>query len=191
MNKDGQMDKLEFSIAMKLIRNCLAGIPLPPTLPESLKQIAPAPMVPSMAPQMSLPRPAIPQMMPSMQRAPLPTPAPMMAPMPGSVMPPTIPVLPMRPSQATSLGTRELNDWTVPQHFKLRFSQQFNQFDRNRIGVLTGNQARGILGESQLPTTILAEIWNLSDVNKDGCLSIDEFVIAMYFVEMAKVGFIL
>lgn len=86
------------------------------------------------------------------------------------------------------LATRELGDWTVPQHLKLRFSQQFNQLDKNRIGILTGNQARGVLGESQLPTNVLAEIWNLSDVNKDGCLSIDEYIIAMYLVDMAKVG---
>lgn len=153
------MDKLEFSVAMRLIRNCLAGIPLPSTLPDSLKQITPVsvPQVPAMGQMPPLPRPAIPPMMTSMHPRP-----PM--PMPGAVMPSSVPLLPMRPNQATALGTRELNDWTVPQHLKLRFSQQFNQLDKNRVGLLTGNQARGVLGESQLPTNYLAEIWNLSDV---------------------------
>jgi intersectin len=152
------MDKLEFSIAMRLIRNCLAGIPLPPALPDSLRQVinVPVPQIP-----MSLSHPAIPPMMTSMHPRP---PVPMTAPMPGSVIPSSVPLLPVRPSQATELGTRELNDWTVPQHYKLRYSQQFNQLDRNRVGLLTGNQARGVLGESQLPTNFLAEIWNLSDV---------------------------
>lgn len=151
------------------------------------------PSIPAMTPQMPLPRPQMPPMMSPMIRSPLPTSHmihPMPIQIPGAVIPANVPVLPMRPAQATNLGTRELNDWTVPQHLKLRFSQQFNQLDKSRVGLLTGNQARGVLGESQLPTNILAEIWNLSDVNKDGCLSIDEFIIAMYLVEMTKVRLI-
>ncbi len=56
------------------------------------------------------------------------------------------------------MGTRELGDWSIPQHLKLKFSQHFNALDRQRIGLLTGQQARGILGESQLPTAILAQV---------------------------------
>lgn len=85
------------------------------------------------------------------------------------------------------MGIKELGDWSIPQHLKLRFSQQFNQLDRSRIGMLTGAQARGVLGESQLPMNILAQIWTMSDVNKDGCLSIEEFCVAMYLIEMIKV----
>lgn len=85
------------------------------------------------------------------------------------------------------MGTKELGDWTLPQPVKLRFCQQFNQLDRSRIGLLTGQQARGVLGESQLPTQLLAQIWNMSDVNKDGCLSIEEFCTAQFLIEMVKV----
>lgn len=88
------------------------------------------------------------------------------------------------------MGQKELGDWTIPQHLKLCFSQQFNQLDKNRIGMLTGAQSRGVLGESQLPTNILAQIWTMSDVNKDGCLSIEEFCIAMFLIEQTKVFFI-
>lgn len=86
------------------------------------------------------------------------------------------------------MGIKELGDWSIPQHLKLRFSQQFNQLDKNRVGVLTGVQARGVLGESKLPTNVLAQIWTMSDVNKDGCLSIEEFCVAMHLIEMVKVG---
>lgn len=44
MNKDGKLDRLEFFIALRLVRNCLAGIPLPPVLPDSLKHFPGAPM---------------------------------------------------------------------------------------------------------------------------------------------------
>lgn len=38
LNKDGKMDRLEFSIAMKLIKLKLQGTPLPSTLPVIMKQ---------------------------------------------------------------------------------------------------------------------------------------------------------
>lgn len=41
---------------------------------------------------------------------------------------------------------------------------------------------------SGLPTTALAHIWTLSDVNKDGKLTVDEFCIAMHLIDMVKVG---
>jgi len=85
------------------------------------------------------------------------------------------------------MGVKELGDWTLPQPMKLRFCQQFNQLDKSRVGLLTGQQARGVLGESQLPSQILAQIWNMSDVNKDGCLSIEEFCTAQFLIEMVKV----
>lgn len=38
MTGDGKMDKLEFSIAMKLIKLKLQGVVLPASLPASMKQ---------------------------------------------------------------------------------------------------------------------------------------------------------
>lgn len=46
MGKDGKMDRLEFSIAMKLIKLQLQGQPLPPSLPIIMKQ-TPAPVMTS------------------------------------------------------------------------------------------------------------------------------------------------
>eukprot|EP00080_Pristionchus_pacificus_P010706 PDM70726.1 itsn-1 [Pristionchus pacificus] len=59
LDRDGHLDQREFSIAMKLTRNCLAGLPLPPALPPSLLNVplsgsaprAPAPL-PTMPPMM-------------------------------------------------------------------------------------------------------------------------------------------
>ncbi|XP_016403236.1 intersectin-2-like, partial [Sinocyclocheilus rhinocerous] len=39
-----------------------------------------------------------------------------------------------------------------------------------------------------LTQTQLAAIWNLADVNKDGKLQADEFILAMHLVDMAKMG---
>ena len=44
MNGDGKMDKLEFSVAMHLIKKKLQGYELPKALPASLKS-APSPVI--------------------------------------------------------------------------------------------------------------------------------------------------
>lgn len=181
MNQDGKMDKMgmilcdsrlmkchehvaEFAVAMKLVRNALAGMPLPSILPETMKRVAPSAPPPMMQPQLPL--------YGSMQYSAPP-------------LPPRAPSVPATPT--FELGTKELGNWAIPHHLKLKYSQHFNQVDRNRVGSLTGTQARGVLGESGLPTNLLAQIWQLSDANKDGCLSIEEFCVAMYFIEMVKV----
>jgi hypothetical protein len=107
---------------MKLIRNTRSNVPLPNELPDSLKQIAPP------APQPIMPIPAY--GMPMMQA---PTYLPGQVPMP-SVQPTFI------------MGTKECCDWTIPQANKLRYSQRFNQLDKDRNDYLTGQQVRGVMG---------------------------------------------
>lgn len=77
-------------------------------------------------------------------------------------------------------------EWAIPQQSKLKYTQMFNSHDRQRTGFLSGIQARNILLESKLPQTVLAEIWNLSDVNTDGRLTSEEFVLAMHLVDKVK-----
>ena len=52
----------------------------------------------------------------------------------------------------------------------------------------TGVQARHVLNESRLPKHTLAEIWKLSDLNQNGKLTQDEFVIAMHLCDQVKAG---
>lgn len=48
--------------------------------------------------------------------------------------------------------------------------------------------ARHLLKQTGLPEPILAQIWNLSDVDKDGKLTQEEFVLAMHLTDMARSG---
>jgi len=206
LNKDGKLDKWEFSIAMKLVRNALSGHQMPSQLPDSMRQLT-HPM-----PPMSF-RAPFPGRAGSMSATQTPTaagygvgggPQPLYTPQAGHPPPAMRPMSAYGSQQFYSgggggvgggsaaqftMGTKELGDWTIPQHMKLRFSQHFNQLDRQRVGLLTGQQARGVLGESQLPTPLLAQIWTMSDVNKDGFLSIEEFCVAMFLIERAKEGY--
>ncbi|OZC07366.1 hypothetical protein X798_05594 [Onchocerca flexuosa] len=161
--QDGKMDRFEFSIAMHLIRAVLAGATLPPTLPISLKP--PMVMTPSFPPviaQAPVVRPVIAY---------------------GGVPPTT--------TQNMTTPGKIQGDWTIPHHNKLKYCQQFNQLDKSRIGSLSGVHARNILSQSQLPNSLLAEIWNLSDYNKDGRLSVEEFCVAMHFIDSVKAGYLL
>ncbi|KAJ1979856.1 endocytosis defective- protein [Dimargaris cristalligena] len=49
-------------------------------------------------------------------------------------------------------------------------------------GVLSGERARNILVQSNLPHNQLASVWNLADIDKDGALDLDEFCVAMKLV---------
>uniref|UniRef100_A0A3P8ZP88 Intersectin 2a n=1 Tax=Esox lucius TaxID=8010 RepID=A0A3P8ZP88_ESOLU len=163
MNDDGKMDRLEFSIAMKLIKITLQGRGLPPSLPTSMKQ------PPTVTP---------PSMMTSSTRF-------------GTAG--TI-VIYSNSSSTTSLASNSNSpktgscDWSVPQASRLKYRQQFNGLDKLMTGYLSGPQVKNVLTASNLTQTQLATIWTLADVDKDGQLRAEEFILAMHLVDMAKTG---
>ncbi|XP_029926116.1 intersectin-1 isoform X1 [Myripristis murdjan] len=80
------------------------------------------------------------------------------------------------------------SDWAVPQSSRLKYRQLFNSHDKMMSGHLTGPQARTILMQSSLPQTQLASIWSLSDIDQDGKLTAEEFILAMHLIDMAMSG---
>ncbi|XP_028829650.1 intersectin-2b isoform X2 [Denticeps clupeoides] len=252
MNKDGKMDRLEFSIAMKLIKLKLQGQNLPTALPIIMKQppvpaptitsshlgmgslsnlsmmpmLTPMPMTTSvntlgpmtaMSPMVptALSAPLMPTItMPALPNGPVtmlqPTAVPLSTTLPlsntfsstplGFSMTPvnqTPSLLDLGSSSSTSSSTTSLasispkmgpSDWAVPQASRLKYRQQFNSLDKQMTGYLSGPQVRNILASSMLAQTQLANIWNLADVDKDGKLRPEEFILAMHLVEMAKAG---
>ncbi|XP_026300046.1 intersectin-1 isoform X8 [Apis mellifera] len=87
-----------------------------------------------------------------------------------------------------SVGSPQSVEWAVPHQTKLKYTQLFNTWDRTRSGFLSGPQARNIMVQSQLPQQVLAQIWALADMDSDGRLSCDEFVLAMHLCDIAKIG---
>ena len=159
VNRDGQMDKYEFAVAVALIRRCLSGVPLPATLPPSMRSIIP----PTTFATRQVP-PAI----PAVQHA-------------------GPPIMPTNQFPTSSGALKQCSDWSLPLPSKNKYRQEFYNNDKSGVGILNGVQARYILSQSGVPTPTLAEIWNLSDVNKDGALSPDEFCVAMHLIDMYKV----
>ncbi|XP_032535947.1 intersectin-1 isoform X1 [Chiroxiphia lanceolata] len=79
-------------------------------------------------------------------------------------------------------------EWAVPQSSRLKYRQLFNSHDKTMSGHLTGPQARTILMQSSLPQAQLATIWNLSDIDQDGKLTAEEFILAMHLIDLAMAG---
>lgn len=79
-------------------------------------------------------------------------------------------------------------EWAVPHQTKLKYTQIFNTTDRTRSGFLSGAQARNVMVQTKLPQNILAQIWGLSDMDADGRLGCEEFVLAMHLCEQASLG---
>ncbi|XP_058804871.1 intersectin-1 isoform X2 [Phymastichus coffea] len=91
-------------------------------------------------------------------------------------------------SQHSGTGIASPQEWAVPHQTKLKYTQLFNTWDRTRSGFLSGPQARNIMVQSQLPQAVLAQIWALADMDSDGRLGCEEFVLAMHLCDMAKAG---
>uniref|UniRef100_A0AAQ4RV12 Intersectin 2b n=1 Tax=Gasterosteus aculeatus aculeatus TaxID=481459 RepID=A0AAQ4RV12_GASAC len=203
MNKDGKMDRLEFSIAMKLIKLKLQGTPLPSALPVIMKQ-----------PPVSMATPGFSTLTPMTGYNPIVPSAtglsPLIASNPSRPMMPTMgnatlpngsfggldPFAPgasfclclsfSSASSSPSLMSPMVNvpsDWAVPHASRLRYRQQFNSLDKQMAGYLSGAMATTMLTQTQL-----ASIWTLADVDKDGKLKAEEFILAMHLVDMAKIG---
>uniref|UniRef100_A0AAZ3PM11 Intersectin 2b n=1 Tax=Oncorhynchus tshawytscha TaxID=74940 RepID=A0AAZ3PM11_ONCTS len=239
MGKDGKMDRLEFSISMKLIKLKLQGTPLLSTLPIIMKQPpVPAPN-PSSTDAMSTSRYGIAMLTPNLSpmtpmsgltpmiptatgMAPLVSTSTMPIPLLPSIGSPALPngtmgILQQFPpgymgtgkrrtvsvsvclsvslsnsSSTTSLAGSSLktapSDWAVPHASRLKYRQQFNSLDKHMPGYLTGPQVRNAMATTLLTHTQLATIWSLADVDKDGTLRGEEFILAMHLVDVAKTG---
>ncbi|XP_073424420.1 intersectin-2 isoform X3 [Dendrobates tinctorius] len=181
LNKDGRMDQLEFSIAMKLIKLKLQGQTLPMMLPPVMKQ--PPVFSPLMSSRFALPHNS------SLS---------LMAGGFGSAgMQKTQSLIDLGSSSSNSSSTTSLtgnspkfstHDWAVPQASRLKYRQKFNSLDKTMCGYLTGSQVKSSLVQSSLSHTQLATIWSLADIDRKGKLKADEFVLAMHLTDMAKAG---
>nr|XP_016851724.1 PREDICTED: intersectin-2 isoform X3 [Anolis carolinensis] len=248
LNKDGKMDKQEFSIAMKLIKLKLQGQPLPVVLPPVMKQspvfsplisarfgmgsmpnlsvptsvptitpLAPmssfasvtsipplvisAPLLPSVSTS-SLPNgtSSLLQPLPMSYSSTLPhssSYSPMMGGFGGANIQKTQSLIDLGSSSSNSSSTTSLtgnspktgsSDWAVPQASRLKYRQKFNSLDKGMSGYLSGFQAKNALLQSNLSQTQLATIWSLADIDGNGQLKAEEFILAMHLTDVAKAG---
>ena len=77
------------------------------------------------------------------------------------------------------------DEWAL-QSYVAQYKPQFDRVQVN--GFVSGAAAKGVLQGTGAPVSVLRKVWDLADVDKDGQLSLNEFVIALYLAEQAKQG---
>ncbi|KAJ0058876.1 hypothetical protein NL108_001111 [Boleophthalmus pectinirostris] len=76
------------------------------------------------------------------------------------------------------------SQWSIRPDEKGKFEGIFESLSPVN-GLLSGDKVKPVLINSKLPLDILGKIWDLSDVDKDGSLDKDEFIVAMHLVYRA------
>uniref|UniRef100_A0A671WQS5 Intersectin 2a n=1 Tax=Sparus aurata TaxID=8175 RepID=A0A671WQS5_SPAAU len=189
IDSDGKMDRLEFSIAMKLIKLKLQGRNLPSSLPIIMKKSPVSNLASTIPTSARFGMGSMPNLSVGLSSMSTMSAMPILTPIPVN---PLMHSVHSNSSSTTSLASNSpktgASDWAVPQASRLKYRQQFNTLDKLMSGYLSGPQVRNALIASNLTQTQLATIWTLADVDKDGRLQGDEFILAMHLVDMAKTG---
>eukprot|EP01134_Creolimax_fragrantissima_P001053 CFRG1053T1 len=73
------------------------------------------------------------------------------------------------------------NPWVISPEQRSNYERTFQNIGPMN-GKLSGQVARGFFMKTGLPTPVLGQIWQLSDMDRDGNLTASEFCIAMHLV---------
>uniref|UniRef100_A0A0A1WYN6 Epidermal growth factor receptor substrate 15-like 1 n=1 Tax=Zeugodacus cucurbitae TaxID=28588 RepID=A0A0A1WYN6_ZEUCU len=212
-DKDGNLDKHEFIVAMHLVYQTLEKRTVPDVLPPELRKPnsgggpppKPAPPIVSSNsatmprapsgegfgdggfvanfPKDIAPPPAIP---------PLPVAIPTMTRVPpvgasGVQSQPLISTDPLIPIGAPPSVTASA-DWVVSPAELKRFEITFRDSDRDKDGLVSGLEVKNVFIQSGVPQNCLAHIWALCDTNQSGKLTLEQFALAMWMVERKQKG---
>uniref|UniRef100_H2YB78 Intersectin 1 (SH3 domain protein) n=1 Tax=Ciona savignyi TaxID=51511 RepID=H2YB78_CIOSA len=91
------------------------------------------------------------------------------------------------PLKRTQYLHRPGQEWAIPKHTKLKYNQLFNSNDRTKTGYMSGRRIMQMVSFGNI-LLFFKNIWQLSDIDNDGKLSQEEFVLAMHLTDVAKSG---
>jgi epidermal growth factor receptor substrate 15 len=77
-------------------------------------------------------------------------------------------------------------DWAISPMDKAQFDGIYAGLDKANRGFITGDEAVPFFSNSKLPEEVLAQIWDLADINSEGRLNRDEFAVAMYLIRQQR-----
>lgn len=87
---------------------------------------------------------------------------------------------PFREPDSQDQGERG-QEWAV-QQLKPRYDEIFYNLSPSG-GKLSGSKVRQWMLSTLLPSSVLAQVWRLADVDGDGMLDIEEFALAVHLIE--------
>ncbi|KAF8556898.1 hypothetical protein OG21DRAFT_1408041 [Imleria badia] len=189
----GSLDLTDFTIAMYLIQATMSSQLsfIPSSLPPGLYEQAGGAAVVAHATGSSAhpASPATSPLPPAVKQVPVQTNftgQPNIAPTLPSRRPPVtqtpaVPPFPGVAPQATGL-------WDVTPVEKASTDRFFDTLDPHNRGYIEGDVAVPFMLQSKLPEEVLAQVWDLSDINNDGRLTRDGFAVAMHLIQAKLSG---
>ncbi|CAG8530654.1 11385_t:CDS:10 [Diversispora eburnea] len=176
----GKLDVTEFTIAMFFVQKSMNGTikTIPTNLPPGFYEMAAGTTVTTGATEEFV-SPASPPFPPFTPRN--------IANVTDSRMSPIVRQASLSVSGSVSPNFSD-DSWDVTPEDKVPYDRFFDTLDKSKKGFLTGDEAASFFMKSNLVPTALAQIWDLSDVNKSGTLSRDEFAVAMYLITKKLTG---
>ncbi|ANZ74899.1 BA75_02507T0 [Komagataella pastoris] len=159
-NDLGRLNKSEFIIAMHLIQVVLSGAvsTIPSSLPQSIWDVANNTVQSSPAPSIT------------------------------SVL--NTPLQRQLSSNLTGPSTHAVpvEQWAISPDQKQQYDRIFEGLDKDSSGFLSASESAKFLMGSKLPQNVLANIWDLSDIQNSGKFTKTEFAIAMFLVNKKVQG---
>uniref|UniRef100_A0A096MBQ0 Epidermal growth factor receptor pathway substrate 15 n=1 Tax=Poecilia formosa TaxID=48698 RepID=A0A096MBQ0_POEFO len=158
LDRDGMLDRDEFSVAMFLVYRALEGESIP----------------------MSLPPPLVP---PCKRKKPAAAPVMPLLPSPPSVKDSrsSHPGSKTLPQKVTLLLPTQ---WVVSAAEKAKYDELFSKTDGDMDGLVSGAEVRDIFLKTGLPSATLARIWELCDIGDMGKLTREQFALALYLINL-------
>ncbi|XP_074525208.1 uncharacterized protein eps15 isoform X2 [Halichoeres trimaculatus] len=163
LDRDGMLDKDEFSVAMYLVYRALEGEPVPMSLP------------PPLVPPSKRKKPSVPPVMPL-----LPSPPSVKDSRSSHSGSKTMPH-PPKPTPAPA-PTPAAAPWVVSPADKAKYDELFSKTDGDMDGLVSGPEVRDIFLKTGLPSATLARIWELCDIGDIGKLTREQFALALYLI---------
>ncbi|XP_076373956.1 RALBP1 associated Eps domain containing isoform X2 [Tachypleus tridentatus] len=80
----------------------------------------------------------------------------------------------------------EVDVWTITSEQREYYTTQFQCMQTDVKGKISGAVAKEFFEKSKLPVHELSKIWQLSDIDKDGALTLEEFCTAMHLVVLRR-----
>ncbi|XP_067462440.1 epidermal growth factor receptor substrate 15-like 1 isoform X2 [Thunnus thynnus] len=180
VDKDGHLDKDEFTVVMHLVYRAMEKEPIPTTLPASL-------VPPSKRKKSAVALPGAVAVLPALSglaagAAPLKETLRSTPPLP-SATPLSTTTVNLSPKHSFKSSSQPAVNWVVPVADRERYDDIFKKMDTDNDGLVTGTEVIEIFMQSSLSQTMLAQIWGLADTKQTGKLTREQFSLAMYLIQ--------
>ncbi|KAM9844924.1 epidermal growth factor receptor substrate 15-like 1 isoform 2-T2 [Aulostomus maculatus] len=180
VDKDGYLDKDEFTVAMHLVYRAMEKEPVPTSLPASLippskrkKSASGLPGAVAVLPNLSGLTAGAALLKDTLRSTP-----PL-----ASASPLNTPTVNLSPKHSFKSTVQPVETWVVPVADRERYDDIFKKMDTDNDGLVTGTEVIEIFMQSSLSQTMLAQIWGLADTKQTGKLTREQFYLAMYLIQ--------